>query len=186
MIHESLNTHRWSEQLRVVAAGILAGMSCGVVAGIGARIAMRIVALEAGQRPSFSVGGSIAIVILGVVLGIPAGLLFIALRRWLPGPRLVKGLVLGLMLVLLFAWPFAAGNIELAISPRLGLALFLPLFVIAGVMVALVVAPLERRLPEPRRSLVTLGGYGVLMLLGIAGIAFWGLVVISSVLGLDI
>ena len=174
------------ERLRLAGAGVLAGMVAGLVGGLGARIAMRIVALAAGQRPAFSLGATVAIIVLGVPLGIPIGLLFVATRRFLPGPRLVKGLALGALLLLIFTLPFTAGNEELAIAPLLGTILFSALFLVAGVAAALAEGPIERQLPAPRRSFVSMAGYGVLMALGVAGTLLFAAIVISAIMGVDI
>ena len=76
--------------LNKVSLGVLAGMLGGVVAGVGARIAMRVVALIASGVGSFSLGGTLAILLFGVIVGMPFGALFVGVRRWLPGAPLIS------------------------------------------------------------------------------------------------
>ena len=79
--------------LNKIRLGLLAGMLGGVVAGVGARIAMRVVALIASGVGSFSLGGTLAILLFGVIVGMPFGALFVGVRRWLPGAAMWKGLI---------------------------------------------------------------------------------------------
>ena len=48
------NRVQWSEHVRLMGVGVLAGATAGLVMGIGARINMRIVALAASLTPGFS------------------------------------------------------------------------------------------------------------------------------------
>lgn len=63
---------------------------------------MRLVALDAGADPSFSVGGTAVIVVMGAFMGAPLGVLFVSLKRWLPGPKLVQGASYGVLALLAF------------------------------------------------------------------------------------
>lgn len=138
--------------LNKVQSGVLAGLVVGlVVGGTGARIAMRGVALMAGMQPEFSVGGTLAILVLGAILGVPAGLLFVAARRFLPVPARWKGLIFGLICSLLFIAPFflsPQGELAL-VSPLVGASLFGPIPILYAVALAVVVDRMERR---PRRA----------------------------------
>lgn len=66
-----------------------------------ARIAMRVVAILAGARPEFSVGGTVGILIVFAILGIIAAFPYPIVQRWLPGPSAVKGLCYGMLLAAL-------------------------------------------------------------------------------------
>lgn len=65
--------------IRMIAAAVAA---CAVL-GLGARLLMRLIALEAGLRRHFSLGGSLEVVLFGVLLGAP-----VAAGFWLVRPRL--------------------------------------------------------------------------------------------------
>ena len=69
--------------LNRVGAGLVTGTAAGaLIGGIGARLAMRVVALLGEGAPSFSIGGTLGILMMGAVLGAIGGLGF-ALVRWL-------------------------------------------------------------------------------------------------------
>ncbi|HEX6262741.1 MAG TPA: hypothetical protein VF097_07840, partial [Actinomycetota bacterium] len=85
---------------RLPAIGALAGTAAGITAAAGSRVAMRISAAvahpalsEAGVRTEngnvvgvITVGGTLGLILFGTILTAGAGLLYLALRRWLPGP----------------------------------------------------------------------------------------------------
>ena len=164
--------------LNKVTIGVLSGIAGGIVAGTGARITMRIVALIAEGRGSFSLGGTLAILIFGAVLGIPFGLLFVGVRRWLPGPAWLKGLIFGAAGALIFVAPpflLVEPEGELAIvSPLIGLSLFAPLPVAYG----LVAAPLahwldhkHRAAPERRVGVVWFALFALALFIFLVGVA---------------
>ena len=101
MEHAALSDD-WAMRLRTARIGLLSGLIAGLTAGVGSRIAMRLVALDSGGDPAFSIGGTLFIVLMGAFLGAPLGLLFVAVRRWLPGPILVQGIGFGVLSALLF------------------------------------------------------------------------------------
>src|SRR3954447_26721820 len=70
--------------LREASAGLLAGAAAGIVLGIGARVAMRMVAVAVHFHPAMSLEGSLGVIIIGVVIGAVAGLIYAPLRRHLP------------------------------------------------------------------------------------------------------
>jgi hypothetical protein len=143
--------------LNKVSLGVLVGALGGVAAGVGARIAMRIVALIATGSGSFSVEGTLAILVLGAMLGVPLGLLFVGVRRWLPGKPWLKGLIFGVVGALVFvAPPFflsePAGELAI-VSPLIGFSLFAPLPVAHGLVAAIAANRLGRKyqsVPERR------------------------------------
>ena len=172
---------RLSEGLRLAAIGVLAGMAAGLVAGLGARIAMRVVALAAHHRPELSLA-TLGIVVMGVVLGISGGLLFVVVRRYLPGSGLGKGLVFGVLLLLTIGLPMllppATG--ELAIGPPLlGKSLFGALFIVYGLVVGPAAEWLEQRIPMPRRHIKPVVGYTLVVLLAMLGLFVFGVVIVS-------
>ena len=56
-----------------IGHAVPAGMLGGVAFGIGIRIAMRIAAVMGGQDPEFSIPGTVAILVIGVILGAAFG-----------------------------------------------------------------------------------------------------------------
>ena len=135
--------------LRKIGIGLLSGLIGGLVWGIGARIAMRIVVLAAHGRPEFSIGGTLGILMMGAIFGLPLGLAVAGTRRFLPGWRLRSGLLYGLLMLLLLGWPIYRGFIveESSLGVRaLAVAMFGALFVGFGIVVALAYSWLDRRL----------------------------------------
>src|SRR5690349_18664739 len=95
----------WSERLRMLGVGVLSGLGVGFLAAIAARVIMRIVALALGNPPMFTVA-NLALIRTGLYDGVLMGLLFVAIRTYLPGGRIVKGLVFGVLLLALASLPF--------------------------------------------------------------------------------
>jgi len=88
--------------------GLPAGLFAGVLMGVVARASMRAFAIVEGQRPSFSIGGTLTVIaVFALVLGTPLALLYV--RFWRPmgiAPGW-HGLAFGAaVLVVLVAIPF--------------------------------------------------------------------------------
>ncbi len=165
-----------TELARRAAVGVLAGIIGGLVAGVGARVAMRMVADALGKFGEFTIEGTLLIIVLGIILGSALGLLYVAVEPLLRGGALVKGIVFGGALLVVLGLPMllqpATG--ELALAPELGKRLFGALFVVCGVVIALAEPLCDRLLPLPRRAMSSLLGYGVLVALGVSGLAMFG------------
>jgi len=86
--------------LQKVSIGVRAGLMAGVVLGIGARLAMRVVASMGDRMTEFSVGGTIGILFIGGIIGLISGLIFMAIRRYIPGNGVLKGLSFGMLVYL--------------------------------------------------------------------------------------
>jgi hypothetical protein len=63
---------------------LVAAAAAGIAFGLGARAKMRIVAWTAGLDGSFSWGGSIEVVIGGLLIGAPLALVYAVSRPYLP------------------------------------------------------------------------------------------------------
>lgn len=72
-----------------LVSGILAGMTANLIT------AALLVALSVGSRPSLALMSTIALVV-ALLWGAIKGLAFAAVREWLPGNVLIRGLVFGL------------------------------------------------------------------------------------------
>ncbi|MGH2694513.1 MAG: hypothetical protein ACRDJJ_06790 [Actinomycetota bacterium] len=135
---------------QVASIGGGAGALAGAVAGAGSRLAMRVVAITDGHT-SFTMGGSLGLVMGGAVAGGLVGLVLVAIRSALR-PR---GARLGLLFsVLLLGFPglpflFGGGEIEELGIPWVNQLMFGSLFVIYGVLAERAMRALEGRIRRP-------------------------------------
>jgi hypothetical protein len=65
------------QALRILTLGTLLGLA---ILGIGGRLAMSAIAISAGQRPAYSVGGTMTVVFLGAVSGLAGAAIALASR----------------------------------------------------------------------------------------------------------
>ncbi len=140
---------RW---LAVVGMGSVAG---GLVLGLWGRAAMRVVAMvDPTVSPSFTLSGTIGILIVAVILSLPAAMLFLGLRRFLGQGGARQAAAFGLALLvfpgLLFLVRFGELH-ELGLL-WLNVGMFGAMFVAWGASVAAGVTWADRRLlGRPRR-----------------------------------
>jgi hypothetical protein len=144
--------------------GLVAGLAGGAVAGLGARLAMRGVALAGGLAPAFTLEGTLFLIVLGVIVGLPFGLVYVALRPALPGRGAWKGIAYGVLLFAVFLAPpflfYREGEATLA-SPLVTVLLFGPVALAYGAAVETVVGLTERRpLPRPTAPSPAWAGLG--------------------------
>jgi hypothetical protein len=166
---------RWPTWLRTAAIGALAGLAVGlIVGGVGGRLAMRAVVLATSRFPTESPSGTVFILGIGTVLGATLGLLYVALRRWLPRGWRAPGLIFGLILlavpgVAFFVEGLFHADSELREGPvTLGIGLFTLLIVGYALALAGLVEWLNRRLPPASTGRpLALAGYGLAALLGL-------------------
>jgi hypothetical protein len=137
--------------IAALRAGVIGGaMSGAVFGGVGGRIVMRIVALidqsaygvrtDSGATVGeITAGGTITLTIVTMLAGIIGGLLYIAIRRWLPWTGVVRGLAFGVLMVF-GPGLIAIGETDLQIfEPALPIfAMFAALEVFYGILVALI------------------------------------------------
>jgi hypothetical protein len=161
-----------------IAGGAIAGVIAGIAAGIGARVAMRMVALgyadASMQVPEFTPAGTTAILITGTVVGAPAGVIFERTLRSLPGPRSLRGLLFGTILLLTLGPLFFFGT-EGEFFSNGRIALFVPLFLLYGIVIGVALGPatdLARWLPSPARAALAFAAIagGAFVAFGIFGI----------------
>jgi hypothetical protein len=168
-----------------LGAGAAVGAVAGaVIGGIGARIAMRIVALLGEGQPSFTVGGTLLILIMGAVLGAIGGLGFAVASRVLQAimgdgtstrRSIATGAVYGAALSVLVALPFfLAPTGELSLAPPLvGAALFAWIPLAYGLALGAALPRIERRAAATPRTvgLGWLAAFGLALVLALAGMS---------------
>ena len=92
---------RRERRLSWLGRSALAGAVGGIGLGVGLRVAMRLAAIFEGQETGFSFGGTFFILLVGSALGLVFGILYGWVRRWVPGPGLLKGALFGFALAVL-------------------------------------------------------------------------------------
>lgn len=162
--------HLW-HLARLVGIALLAGAGAGlIVGGIGSRIAMRIIAFadpstHGLRTDSGNIVGDITLrgtldlmLFVGPTTGIFGGLFYLAVRHWIPGSGLWRGLTFGLGILL--AIPFVIGLLLLALSLGGAAATAPVLFaalIVYGLAVQLVPPPAERSPPPSSRNATIMG-----------------------------
>ncbi len=170
----------------MVIMGILGGIATGfLVGGVGGRLIMRILAIANGDiagvitengnvSGEITAGGTLGlIIIVGLISGVVGGLVYVVVRRWLPGGGLLKGIAFGLVLLCFFGTiVLDPDNVDFILfTPRLSVGLFALLFLLYGVVASLFVDRLDRYVPPLFTRLpITVVGY-----LLIAGFGAFGL-----------
>ncbi len=149
---DRISAARVGAGVRTIAGCLAAGLVVGiVVAGLGSRLVMRLVAVaDADARGTLTENGNrvgditlegtaALLVFVGISSGLAAGLIVLAVRRWLP-PRLPwRGLALSVVLLaLLGRTVIDPENIDFRLLGAAGLAiaLFGSLFFVAGFALA--------------------------------------------------
>jgi len=190
--------------LRSVLVAIVSGVGAGVfVAGAGGRLAMRLLAETSSETVqgriteaeatvgSITVGGSLFLMFFAAIFfGGLSGVLYMALRRWLPTGRL-GGLCLGLVLLITLAPmidPIRRDNIDFdLVGPGwLALTVFAALTILQGFTVVAIAGRYSQNVPLIGKSWRNIAWYLPLVvfvpafpaLLGLAIV--WLVVVVSS------
>jgi hypothetical protein len=142
---------------RALATGMLPGLVVGVlVGGLGSRLAMRIMAMTSPAARGFTTdfgatvgdvtaGGTVFLLILGGLLGMIGGIVYVAVRGVLPWRGWLGGLAFGVVLLALFGRLLVVPDNPdfLALSPA-GLAV--AMFGVLPVAFGLAFVPLAERL----------------------------------------
>ena len=181
---------------RAAAVAIAAGLIGGFVAGLLARIAMRVIALGTPAQSglltengavvgTITPEGSAFVVVAGAFLGLPAGLVYLGVRRWFPAGRWARSVTFGAFsLCLGGGLIISAANPDFARlgTPGLDVAVFVLSFLVAGIAISVVAEWLDRRLPETGPTDTSRLYLGVYAAIVVASIAFLILAVIVAVL----
>jgi hypothetical protein len=149
-------------RVRPLAVGLGVGALAGlVIGGAGSRLAMRLVAL-ADEREDFgretsagavvgdvTAGGTLVVFVTGLALGVFGGVLYLALRHWLPGDQRLRTLAFAWSVTGVGVFQTVNGNQEDFVFLDLGRSL--GLFGLTFLLFGLAVPPLVDRLaPAPR------------------------------------
>jgi hypothetical protein len=130
-----------------ISAGLFSGLIAGfAVLGIGGRIAMRLIGMAEGKPPTFTIGGTLAVLLIFSIFGIILSVPFATLQDYLPSSSLRKGATFGLFLMLMIVWamPLLALDADgLNFAAIVGRVLFSALFLGYGLTVAKVSAWLQ-------------------------------------------
>jgi len=160
-------------RLRTPYVAMLSGVLAGLVNAVIARLLMRVVALVATGRGGFSILGTLNIFLFAILLGSVMGLGFGAIRRWLPGPPAVKGLLYSAILVVVFQIPvllivcdFAA---EIMAVGTVGIAVFALINLAYCQLLAHLYDYVDRRVPDTLSGGM-IGGTVVLGLVALTGL----------------
>ncbi len=128
--------------MRRLGTTLLLGAASGALfLGAGGRLVMRLVALATGRFPTFSVHGTLNVVLAGAIAGAVGGLILFALVRWLPKPPWLRGLTFSAICYLVAVPGFRPPQ-------PLVFALFAPAFLAYGFTVAILWARVVNR-PAP-------------------------------------
>ena len=117
--HRKLTAHDWR-------AGFLMGAALGAfLLGIGGRVGMRVIAISEGRAPAFTLEGSIAVTLLGLLAGTVMAALFLLSRALFPANRFFRSA---------FFWIITALLVTRGLSPLtpLSVLVFAPLFLMHG------------------------------------------------------
>lgn len=153
-------------------AACLAGAVTGLlIGGIISRLAMRVVALLIGSPGSFSLEGTLGILLIGGVFGVIFGGLYAFLRHAFPLRPIWRGAAYGGLWAVLVCYFFAVnreGELGL-IGPAAGMALFAPIPVLQGVGIGWLLPRLEEWLENGHSRSVPLHWFaGLLLALSLA------------------
>jgi hypothetical protein len=151
------------EVLRDIARGGIAGALAGiVVGGLGGRFVMRAAAIlqpdavgaltENGNRiGDITMGGTLALVLVGLISCAIAGVVWVIVSPWIPGPAGVRALLTaGSAIAIGTPLLIIGGNPDFAIldhDPRV-VSLLVALVGLVGLSIALLDSWLDRRLPH--------------------------------------
>ena len=190
--------------VRAMGIGVLAGLVAGFLAGgVGSRLAMRVSAIAAGpgQRGvltetgnrvgEITLDGTLFLLLFGgVFAGFFGGLVYIAVRPWLPRSGRWRGPAFGALLLAVFGSVIIEGeNFDFSRfgPPLLNIGLFASLFILFGLAAAPLADRADRAFPAVpparRPRLATLGAYALLGAAAIVGTLPIGSAVMVGLLG---
>lgn len=143
--------------LRMADIGVVSGLLAAILTAVGARLAMRLVAVidessvAAADVEAGFTGETGFVLFMVAIPAIKGGLLYLLIRRWLPGSTLLQGLGFGGLLLLLLGVPMMLFEADFDIGPVfVTWPLFGALFLGYGAVVAGLVRGMEALWPADR------------------------------------
>ena len=106
----------WLSVYRLLAIAVIGGFSAGLLSGLWMRLAMRIAGALTIERNrglltesdavvgEFTLGGTIFLSMTVAVVGVAGGLVYMAIRKWLPTQRLLRAFSFGVLLFIVFGF----------------------------------------------------------------------------------
>jgi hypothetical protein len=174
-----------------MAAGAVAGL---ISAGIGGRVVMHIVALanpdrdgaitDSGATAGQITGDTAAVLVLGTLIGIIGGAIYLGVRRWLPVPAAWHGVAYGLVSLLTVGNVLIdSHNVDFQIFQPVVLvvALFAVLFLVNGLIVAALADRFHREPTYRRSAPVSRAVAGVIAAVCVLGAVFMSLSVAQMI-----
>jgi hypothetical protein len=159
----SIDMASWAAFWRIIAIGTLAGFGAGFLTGLWARLAMRAsgfltidrhraLLTEAEARVGdITLVGTLFLAFTGAVMGIMGGLLYIAVRRWLPTSLAVRSTSFGLLLLAVFGFVIMDEHntdYQLFGPPWVNVTTFSLSYLLYGVLASVFVERMDATLPR--------------------------------------
>ena len=178
---------------RILAIAAMAGFLGGFFAGGWARIAMRLAGTltSDGNRglltendavvSEITFGGTLFLAFTGAAFGVVVGLLYIAIRRWLPGSSRQKPVIFSVLLLGVFGFVIMdpSNPDYVTFGPAwLNVVTFSLGYIVIGTVVGLLVESFDRRIPK----LDELAGSRLRRLIKTAGLAPFALIGVLAIL----
>jgi hypothetical protein len=106
----------WTALYRTLAIGAISGFAAGFGAGIWTRVAMRVAGALTVDRNrglltdndaavgQITLSGTLGLAFFAALVGIIGGVLYLAIRRWIPGGALIRAVGYGVLLFAVFGF----------------------------------------------------------------------------------
>jgi hypothetical protein len=186
----------WPALYRTLAVGAISGFAAGFGAGIWTRIAMRVAgALTADRNRYFltengevvgriTLGGTLGLALFVAILGTIGGVLYLAIRRWIPGPPLIRAAGFGVLLLAVFGFVLmdeTSRDYQLFGPAWLNVGTFSLTYLVYGILTSIIAERLDDRMPRPDGSPVR-GRGRVLAWIAVTPFALIGAIAIMTVM----
>ncbi len=177
---------------RLIAIGVMAGFAAGFIAGLWVRIAMRLAGMLTVDRNrglltendavvgQFTLGGTVFLAMFAGMIGVAGGLLYVAVRTWLPRNGWPRAFGYGALLLAVFGFiVMDPGNPDYRVfgPPWFNVFTFSLAYLICGATISFVADWLDRRIPLPGlhavrrwRSIAWLGALTPFTTIGVVAI----------------
>jgi hypothetical protein len=152
----------WLAMARIIAIGAMAGFGAGFLAGLWTRAAMRLSGFLTVDRNrslitdndavvgQVTFGGTLFLALMGAAIGILGGVLYVAIRRWLPRRTLVRAGAYGIFLLAVFGFIVMDEHnpdYRLFGPTWLNVGTFSLTYLVYGVLVSIFAEGLDARMP---------------------------------------